>query len=189
MKPMFKCGLAAIALAALPLASACSQVDDQDPKTATKDDGTITLAAALGAEDGMDTLQNAITNSELSGVLDGPASYTLLAPTDAAFDALGDEGKALLTDDQRPLLVGLLREHMLPGHLTPETIEKAIADKGGPVTISTLGESQVTFSMNGDQLNAALPGGATAAITGTAIAANNGVVIPLDTVLMPQKAG
>ena len=186
---MLKSGLAAIALASLPLLGACSQAEEEVPQAATKDDGTLTLAAALAAEDGMDKLRDALTQSELAGLLDGPASYTVLAPTDAAFDALGEDGQLIFDEEQRPLLIALLRDHMLPGHLTPETISKAIATKGGPVTVTTLGEGQVTFTQEGEAISATMPGGAKANITGTSIAANNGVVIPLDAVLLPGKEG
>lgn len=184
---MFNRGLAAIALASIPLIGACTKVEDDNPVTATKDDGTITLAAALAEEEDMDKLREALADSELAGLLDGPASYTVLAPTDTAFETLGEEGELIFAEEQRPLLIALLRDHMLPGHLTPETISKAIVDKGGPVTMTTLGDGAVTFTQEGDTIVVTMPGGATANITGTSIAANNGVVIPLDAVLLPEK--
>ena len=186
---IIKSGLAAIALASVPLVGACSKVEDETPETATKDDGTITLAAALAEKDELAKLRDALTQSELAGILDGPASYTVLAPTDTAFAALGEEGEAIFTEEQRPLLIALLRDHLVPGHLTPETISKAIADKGGPVTMTTLGEGALTFSQDGDAISVTMPGGAKATVSGTAIAANNGVVIPLDKVLLPAKDG
>jgi uncharacterized surface protein with fasciclin (FAS1) repeats len=187
MTDTWKTGLAAIALASLPLASACTKVEDENPETATKDDGTLTLAAALGANEELETLRGAIEQSELSGVLEGPASYTLLAPSNAAFDALGEEGATLLEDQQRPMLVAVLRDHLLPGHLTPEAIGEAIDRKGGPVTMATLGQAEVTFSKSGETVNVVMDDGSDAAFAGTAIAANNGVVIPINKVLLPPK--
>lgn len=189
MTNLIKTGLAAVALASLPLASACSKVEDENPETATKEDSTVTLAAALGSESDMNTISHAISESDLAEVFDGPASYTLLAPNDAAFDALGKQGSELMTEEQRPMLVAVLRDHLLPGHLTPEAIEKAIAQKGGPVTMTTFGEEKVTFSQDGDTITVSTGGGSKASVVGTSIAANNGVVIPLDTVLLPPKEG
>ncbi|QPC99364.1 fasciclin domain-containing protein [Qipengyuania soli] len=187
---MIKNGIAAIALASLPLLGACSEAKDDATATAsTKDDGTLTLAAAITGEEGMSKLRDALTKSELSGLLEGPGSYTVLAPTDTAFDALGEDGEALFADDQKPMLIALLRDHMVPGHLTPEAIDKAIVDKGGPVTMTTLGEGQVTFAKEGDAITVSMPGGAKAKFAGTAVAANNGVIIPLDAVLLPKKEG
>ncbi|TMM48778.1 fasciclin domain-containing protein [Qipengyuania marisflavi] len=190
MMDKLKTAAAAVALAAtLPLISGCSKVVDQNPSTATKEDGTVTLATALGSQDDMQTLQSALTASELSSLFDGPASYTLLAPNDGAFSALGEQGSALMEDEQRPLLVAILRDHILPGHVTPETIATAVDQKGGPVTMTTLGDGTITFSKVGDRLTVSNSGGASAGVVGTSIAANNGVVLPLDAVLMPKEEG
>lgn len=187
MSTVWKGGLAALALASLPVVSACSDTGAADSQTATKDEGTTTLASALGAGDDMDMLRDALEESELSGVLDGPASYTVLAPGDAAFEAMGEQGEALFEDEQRPVLVALLRDHLLPGHLTPEAIGEAIDKKGGPVTMATLGDAEVTFSRSGDTVQVAMADGGSATFAGRAIATNNGVVIPIDTVLLPPK--
>ena len=183
----WKSGLAAIALVSLPLVAACSDTEEHTAQGATRDDGTLTLAAAPGAEKDLDVVREAMDESELSGVLDGPASYTILAPDDAAFEALGKEGETLLEDEQRPVLVALLRDHLLPGHLTPESIGEAIDRKGGPVTMATLGETDVIFSREGDGIKAELEDGGSASFAGTATATNNGVVIPISQVLMPPK--
>ncbi|MBX7496663.1 fasciclin domain-containing protein [Qipengyuania sp. 6B39] len=186
MKKTLKHAAAAVAMLALPLVSACSQAEEGEQQTSeTRDEGTLTLGSALGAQDDMDTLRSALTTSELSGLLDGPASYTLLAPNDPAFEKLGEAGSELLAEEQKPLLLALLRDHLLPGHLTPETIASAIDANGGPVTMTTLGEGEVTFAKQGDTLTVSLGDGDQATVVGTAIAANNGVVIPLDTVLRP----
>ena len=182
-----KTTLTAIALASLSLVAACDEQDKAPAETATRDDGTLTLAAGLGADEQLDTLRGAIEQSELSGVLEGAASYTMLAPRDAAFEALGEEGAYLLREEQRPLLVAILRDHLLPGHLTPEAIGEAIDQAGGPVTMTTLGHTTVTFERDGDRLSVAAGDTSRATIVGAAIAANNGVVIPIDAVLLPPK--
>ncbi|WP_330768103.1 hypothetical protein [Qipengyuania profunda] len=73
-------GFAALALAALPLLGGCGEAEDKQSAPVTQDDATLTLAAALGANKALGILQSAIEQSELSGVLDGRASYTVLAP-------------------------------------------------------------------------------------------------------------
>ena len=83
--------------------------------------------------------------------------------------------------------MALLRDHLLPGHLTPESIGEAIDRKGGPVTMATLGETDVIFSREGDGIKAELEDGGSANFAGTATATNNGVVIPISQVLMPPK--
>ena len=175
---------AIVGLAALP---ACSDATDNNTTDGvTAGDVNQTLAAALGESDDLGTLTGAVANAGLNTVFDGAGSYTLLAPTDAAFEALGEDGKTLLSEDQKPILVGILREHVLPGHMQPEDIAAAIDKANGSVTMTTLGGGEVTFTREGDALTVANAAGTTAAFTGTALAASNGVVIPIGTVLTPQ---
>lgn len=177
------------AMAGLALLPACSSdADTADAEGATSQEATTrTLVASLGDLPDMASLNGAISQAELGSIFDGPASYTLLAPNDAAFAALGDEGQTLMAEDQRPVLIGLLREHILPGHLTPENIAKAVEDQGGDVTMTTLGGGVVTFSQNGDTILVSNGNGSTANLASSATAATNGVIIPLDTVLVPEQ--
>ncbi len=182
--------LAGVAGATLTLASACTEAGgEQNATVATKDDATRTLAAVLAARHDMTTLSAALGNTELSGVLDGPASYTLLAPDDAAFAALGEQGNQLMQEHQRPLLIGILRDHLLPGHLTPEAIAATAAAQDTPVVMTTLGDAGVRFSRESGRLYVSTGNGQRAEITGPAVAANNGVLIPIDRVLLPPGKG
>ena len=181
--------LLAGAIAGLALLPACSsEAEKVDEDGTTQEEATRTLAASLGDLPEMASLNGAISEAGLGSVFDGPGSYTLLAPNDEAFNALGEEGKTLMTEEQRPVLVGLLREHILPGHLTPENIAQALEDKGGDVTMTTLGGGEVTFSKDGDSITVSNGNGSTAKLAANATAATNGVIIPLDTVLVPEEA-
>ena len=190
MKTITKSLVLASAIAGLGLLPACSQTADADgdEKGAAQGEVTQTLATSLGELPDMASLNGAISEAELGSIFDGPGSYTVLAPNDQAFEALGNEGKALMTEEQRPVLVGLLREHILPGHLTPENIAQAIESKGGDVTMTTLGGGDVTFAKNGDVITVSNGTGSTARIVGSATSATNGAILPLDTVLVPAKA-
>ena len=177
----------AVAISGFALLPACSnETEEPDNPAATQEEGTRTMAASLGELPDMALLNGAISSAELGSVFDGPGSYTLLAPNDKAFEALGERGKVLLQEEQRPVLVGLLREHILPGHLTPENIAKAIDDRGSDVTMTTLGGGEVTFSKNGDDVTVSNGNGSSASFASSATAATNGVIIPIDTVLVPN---
>lgn len=179
----------ATAIAGIVLLPACSSdVETADADLATKDDTTQTVAALLSDLPELSKLNSAMSAAQLGSVFDGPASYTLLAPNDAAFDALGDRGNVLTSEEQRPVLVALLRNHMLPGHLTPENITDAIKSQGGTVSMTTLGGGTVTFSMDKDSLVISNGDGSTARLAGSASAATNGVIIPMDAVLIPEAA-
>ena len=182
--------MAALIAASLPLASACSKVEDGEnaaSTSGTQSEVTQTLAGSLGDAGDLSTVNKAIAAADLGTVFDGPGSYTLLAPNDAAFEKLGEQGSVLMEETQRPMLIAVLRGHILPGHLTPENISKAISDKGGPVTVTTLGGGNVTFSQEGEVLTVATEDGSSAPFAAAATAATNGVIIPIGAVLMPPK--
>ena len=178
------------AVAALALVPACTY--DPEPGDAEEDTAAEqvngTLASALSDLDGMDQLNDAVGQAQLNSVFDGQGAYTLLGPTDAAFEGLGERASALMTEEQRPVLVGLLREHILPGHLTPKNIATAIETNGGEVTMTTLGGGDVVFAQDGDGITVSNGNGSTARLTGSATEASNGVIIPLDAVLVPAEA-
>lgn len=171
----------ALALAALVPLGACSKTDDEVAGA----DETIdrTLAVAISQAPELSTVSSALSEAGLSGVFDGPGSYTILAPKDDAFSKLGDSAEELTADENRALLVAVLRDHILPGHVTPETIRQSIEQNGGPVGMRTLGDGTVTFSVDGETIVVEGDAGAKARIDGTARVASNGVVIPLDNLL------
>ena len=186
---MFKKPVRALALVALPATlalAACNAEPGESPAAEQPDRATVAQAVASAAD--LSTLSQAITDAQLAEVLDGSGSYTLFAPNDDAFAALGDNGQRLLEVEQRPLLVGLLREHIVPGHITPDAIGTAIDEEGGTVSMTTMGGGSLTFSREGDTITVSRDGNDVAHFAGETIEAGNGVVIPIDTALVPQDA-
>ncbi|MGH6787231.1 MAG: fasciclin domain-containing protein [Novosphingobium sp.] len=168
-------------LLALP---ACGQDAAAPDQAAAAKPGGKALAAAIADNSELKTLSDALASTGLSAVFDGKASYTVLAPTDGAFAALGDKGKALSDPEQKPALAAVLRDHIVPGTLTPEDIAKAIKASGGkPVKMRTVGEGTVSFAKDGEAITVTASDGSTAKLEGAAIAASNGVALPIDAVL------
>ena len=137
-----------------------------------------------GETPGMSQVTDALDDTGLESVLDGKGSYTLLAPTDKAFDALGDDKDRLTGDGQKPLLAAVLRDHLVPGVMTPDSIRDAIAQAGGSVSMRTLGSGSVSFAEKDGELVITGADGKTAHIAGTAYATSNGVLIPVDSLLV-----
>lgn len=180
MSPL-KTGLTALAaLAVVPLAACSPEAEDEAAGERTT---TSTLAATLAGEDELDTMSEALNASGLVSAFDGPGSYTILAPVDDAFAALGERGTALMEEEQKPILVAILRDHVLPGNMTTETIRQSIEQKGGPVEVRTMGEGTVTFSMEGDVIRARTDEGDEGAVLGDSTVASNGAVIAIDGLL------
>ena len=76
---------------------------------------TISIVEALQQDpDNFSTLIGLLRKAEIKEVWDAKASYTLLAPTNAAFAKLSPESFAKLTNDPKKLRQ-LLLAHLLPG--------------------------------------------------------------------------
>jgi uncharacterized surface protein with fasciclin (FAS1) repeats len=176
----FKPIAAAAALALIAPLSACSGGDTAAEQAGGEDAANRTLAAAISGESDLSTVSGALSEAGLADVFDGPGSYTILAPDDDAFDALGEGAKTLTAEDHKAELVAVLRGHILPGHLTPDAILKAIAAKKGPVTMRTLDDEQVTFSAEGKTITVTGANDTKATIDGDALVASNGVVLPIN---------
>ena len=82
---------------------------------------TTPAGPALGAVPELSTLTTAVITANLVDVLNTRQDVTVLAPSNAAFDALGvDALPALLADV--PRLTTVLTHHVVPGRLTPEQL-------------------------------------------------------------------
>jgi transforming growth factor-beta-induced protein len=148
--------------AAAPAASAApAAVKGNIVDVAVADGRFKTLAAALGAAGLVDTLKGA-----------GP--FTVLAPTDAAFNILPKETiTALLKPENKKLLTDILTYHVIPGKITAADIVK----KHDYVTVN--GKIVRVRIANG----LVYIGGAQVLITD--VPATNGVIHVIDTVLIP----
>ena len=159
---------------------ACSQ--EPQPEASQKLVGNETLAAAMAGNEKVSGMSKAMQETGLAQVFDGSASYTVLAPSNDALAAM-EQQQALTDEEDRALLAAVLREHVLPGALTPDDIENAIEVQDGAVSMQTMGDGIMRFAKDGERLTVTDQDGRTAIVTGTPILASNGVVIPIDGVL------
>ena len=84
--------------------------------------------------------------------------------------------------------VALVRAHIVPGALTRADILAAIARNGGKsVEMLTMADAMLTFSKDGDVVVVTAADGATARLTGAETVVSNGVVQPVDGVLVKAE--
>ena len=190
MRRLVLSALGSLALASL---AACGDKAEGDKAGATAgaENASGTLASAVSGAAGMTTVAAALKSSGLATVFDGNAPYTLLAPDDDAFGALGDAGAALKTPENSAAMAEVLRGHILPGFVTRADLDSALdSAKGKPVKMKTMAGEEVTFTRAGDTVNVTAADGSTAKLDGEAIAASNGVALPIDAVLkkVPDSA-
>ncbi len=168
-------------LLAMALAG-CGEGAGKADGTGAAEPSNRTLAATLKGDRAFGTLERVLDNAALGEVLAGTGPYTVFAPSDAAFAAsagdLGDEA-------MKAQAAAMLRAHIVPGALTRADIEAAIAREGsGEVRMRTMANSLLTFSKEGEAVIVAGDDGARARLTGSETLASNGVVQPVDALLV-----
>lgn len=130
------------------------------------------VEVAVGA--GFSTLVAAVKAAGLADALQGAGPFTVFAPTDAAFSKLpAGTLDALLKDPVK--LAAILKYHVVSGKVMAADVIKG--DGAKPTTL------------NGAALDITVKGGKVyvngALVTGADVAASNGVIHVIDTVVLP----
>lgn len=137
------------------------------------DDGN-TIVSIASSNDSFDVLTALLKHAELVGVLNGDTEFTVFAPTDAAFGRL-PEGtiESLFQAENKELLKTILTYHVVPGTVLSTDLSSGSVDSvaGIPLTVSVDG---------GVAIN-------TANVVQADIAASNGVIHVIDSVLLPPQ--
>lgn len=158
--------LRATALAAFAaLATACAPMMDDG-------DDIVDIAAS---DDNFSTLVAAVQTAGLAETLKGDGPFTVFAPTNDAFAKLpAGTVESLLLPENRETLVSILTYHVLPGAVTSDQLASQRLNvatvQGGTVHVD--GTDGVTVNE--------------ATVTTADIAATNGVIHVIDTVLIPE---
>ncbi len=160
-------------IVALFTLTACSDDDDDDHNPPAETSGSIVDVAV--ADGNFTTLVAALQATGLDQTLADPdATFTVFAPTDAAFALLGEDRiNALLADTDT--LSDILTYHVISGSVDSSA---AIASAG-----------QTVAMVNGDSVGLSLDGADllvnTSTVTAVDIMAGNGIIHVIDAVLMP----
>ena len=128
----------------------------------------VDTAVAAGS---FKTLATALGAADLVGTLKGKGPYTVFAPTDEAFAKIPKADLDALLKDKKKL-TAVLTYHVVPGKVMAADVKagKVKTVQGSEVTIATTGGVTVDK----------------AKVIKTDIAADNGVIHVIDTVLMPK---
>lgn len=165
---------------AMFLLQACNDDDDPAPQPIPPVESANTIADIAKENTGLTTLVAALEATGLDETLADPAgSFTVFAPTNAAFSALGqDTIDALLNDTDT--LTSILTYHVLAGE-----VDAAAAIAAAGTTVETVNGASIAITLLGDSL---LINGVT--VTLADVQASNGVIHILDAVLSePAERG
>ena len=128
----------------------------------------VDTAVAAGS---FKTLVTAVQAAGLVDTLKGPGPFTVFAPTDEAFAKIPKATLDALLKD-KAALTKVLTYHVVPGKVMAKDVKagKVKTVQGGEITIATTGGVTVDG----------------AKVTATDVAADNGVIHVIDTVIMPK---
>jgi uncharacterized surface protein with fasciclin (FAS1) repeats len=147
-------------------------------------DRTI-VANAVNSRDHT-TLVAAVKAADLVDTLSGAGTYTVFAPTDAAFAKLpAGTVETLVKPENKAMLTGILTYHVVPGRITAEMIAADARAHDGRATYRTVQGESLTFMQSGSGWSIMDAKGGHAMITIANVMQSNGVIHVIDTVLMP----
>jgi uncharacterized surface protein with fasciclin (FAS1) repeats len=159
--------VAMVALAMLGLTMGSTIV-----RAAEKD--IVDTAASAGQ---FKTLASALNAAGLVETLKGDGPFTVFAPTDEAFAKLpAGTVENLLKPENKDQLVAILTYHVVPGRLEAADVVKLTEAK-------TVNGEMVNIKVKGDTVMVN-----DAKVTKADIAASNGVIHVIDTVILPPKS-
>jgi uncharacterized surface protein with fasciclin (FAS1) repeats len=189
-------GFAAVSAAAL-LAAACSPSTEEAPATdAAPAEGAMTaeapaatgniVAVAQGNGD-FSTLVSAVTAAELGETLSGPGPFTVFAPTNAAFEKVpAATRESLMAPAGKADLTKILTYHVVPGRVDAAALTQQIQQGGGSATLTTVEGGTLTARVVDGTVTLTDEAGNTSRVVTADVAATNGVIHAIDTVVMPN---
>ena len=153
-----------VAAGALALVAACADTGSR----------TLDIVDVASSNDSFSTLVAAVSAADLVDTLKGPGPFTVFAPTNEAFAALpAGTVESLLLPENKDQLVQILTYHVVPGNYPASSL----VGKRGSLTTAQGGNLHID-GRNGvkvENANVIIPD----------VAASNGTIHAIDTVLLP----
>lgn len=206
-----------LALLAMPFAVTAAVIGDENAtatptgETGQTDNQTanMTIAAYISEDENLTRLAEAINVAGLYDTLNGEGPYTLFAPSNEAFDALGNETVNQLMAEPDNLTM-VLQYHVVDGEYTAASITEMAGNQTGDQNQTAGNESEggvldifsgllgmnnesenmsTLTTLAGEDLNVSVTDGEVmvenATVTVADINATNGVIHIIDRVLVP----
>ncbi|SCX45467.1 Uncaracterized surface protein containing fasciclin (FAS1) repeats [Klenkia marina] len=164
-----------------PVGAGCAQLTaDPAVVAALQAAATQPVGTAASALPPLSTLASVVGQANLTAALDAQSGITVLAPANAAFDAVpADQLNALVAD--LPRLTSVLQHHAIPGRLSPEDlVGEHTTLLGDTVTVTGTADAPVVAA---DQT---LLGAADATLVCGNLPTANATVYVIDQVLAPE---
>lgn len=153
---------------------------------AVMEEVTPNIVGVAAANDNFSTLVAAVTAAGLVETLSGEGPFTVFAPTNDAFAKLpAGTVETLLLPESKDALTGILTYHVVAGKFEAAAVIDAINANNGTFTVTTVQGGTIDLSlMDGNVILTDAKGGKSTVVIAD-VAASNGVIHALDTVVMP----
>jgi uncharacterized surface protein with fasciclin (FAS1) repeats len=145
------------------------------------------IVEVASGNDDFSTLVAAVVAAGLAETLSGEGPFTVFAPTNDAFAKL-PEGtvETLLKPESKDALTDILTYHVVSGKYEASAVIDAITNNNGEFTVPTVQGGEITLSlMDGKVMLKDANGGMSTVIIAD-VAASNGVIHAIDSVVMPK---
>lgn len=141
---------------------------------------------AVGSADHT-TLVAAVKAADLVATLQSAGPFTVFAPVNAAFAKLpAGTVETLLKAENKATLAKILTYHVVAGNLNAATVVKAITDAKGSLSIKTVSGGTLVASIKNGKVILTDENGGVATVIATDLAASNGVIHVIDSVVLPK---
>lgn len=162
--------------------AAATDTTAEAPAAAT---GTV-VAVAQGNPD-FTTLVSAVQAAGLVDTLNGAGPFTVFAPTNAAFEKIpAATRESLMAPAGKEDLTGILTYHVVAGNVSAAALSEQITAGGGSATLTTVQGATLTARAEADgSITLTDAAGNTSRVVQADVAASNGVIHAIDTVVMP----
>ena len=147
---------------------------------------TTIVDVAVGNEN-FTTLVAAVKAAGLVETLSSEGPFTVFAPTNAAFDKLpAGTVDNLLKPENLEKLKSVLTYHVVAGKFEAAAVIDAINQNKGKFTVTTVQGGKIDLSLKDGNVVLTDANGKTSTVAMADVAASNGVIHAVDTVVMPK---
>jgi len=181
------------ALALVGLLASCGgseKTEEAADSTMTATTEVVEVPTVVGVasdNENFSTLVAAVTAAGLAETLGGAGPFTVFAPTNDAFAKLpAGTVDDLLKPENKEKLSSILTYHVVAGKVEAAAVIEAINANNGKYTVTTVQGGSLDLSLKDGSVILTDANGGTAIVVIPDVAASNGVIHAIDTVVMPK---
>ncbi|WP_396142779.1 fasciclin domain-containing protein [Flavobacterium sp.] len=153
----------------------------------TKVETASTIVDVASGNPDFSTLVAAVKAAGLVETLSSEGPFTVFAPTNAAFDKLpAGTVDGLLKPENLEKLKGLLTYHVVAGKFDAAAVTEAITKGKGKFTVTTVQGGKIDLGLKDGKVTLTDANGKTSTVVIADVAASNGVIHAIDSVVMPK---